>query len=73
MYIHVKAHPDARRESVEQISTDHFVIHIKEPALRNAANHRIIALLQERYPNSIVRIINGHNSPSKLISLENKE
>ncbi|MFA6554265.1 MAG: DUF167 domain-containing protein [Candidatus Paceibacterota bacterium] len=73
MYIHVKATTGANKEEIKKISADHFEISVKEPAKQNLANKRIIALVQKMYPNTLVRIINGHHSRSKLISVEEND
>lgn len=73
MYIHVRTYPDSPKESIEQVSDDHIIIRVREPARQNSANQRILEILQGLYPNTVIRIINGHHSPSKLISIEKKE
>lgn len=73
MYIHVKAQVGANKESVENISADHYEISVKEPAKQNLANKRIIEIIQKLYPDSLVRIVNGHHSRSKLLSIEGNE
>ena len=73
MYIHVRVIAGARAESVEQVSSDHLCIRVREEAERNQANTRILEILRGMYPHTIVRIINGHHSPSKLISIDPKE
>lgn len=73
MYIHVKANTKSSKEEVKKISADHFEIWVKEPAKQNLANKRIVGLVQEMYPKTLVRIINGHHSRSKLISIEEND
>jgi len=72
MYIHVKVTPNSKKEKFEQISDDHFEVHVREKAERNMANKRARELVAEHFcvPAGKVRIINGHHSPSKLISVE---
>lgn len=62
----------SKKEELKQESNDHFKITVKEPAERNMANSRIIEILAERYkiPKNKVRIINGHHSPSKILSID---
>jgi uncharacterized protein YggU (UPF0235/DUF167 family) len=73
MYIHVKVVAGAKKESFKKKSEDHFEISVKEEALRNMANTRIIEMLAEYFKISLnkIRIINGHRSPSKLLVVEN--
>lgn len=72
MYIHVRVQAGAKREEVTEKSPDHFLMAVREPAERNLANVRVVELVAERYgvPVGKVRIINGHHSPSKLLSVD---
>ncbi len=72
MYIHAKVTAGARKESLKQISEDHFQISVREKAERNMANGRVLELIAGHFKVSInkVRIVNGHRSPSKLIIIE---
>jgi len=71
-YIHVKVSAGASKESFKQKSDDHFEISVKEKALRNMANTRVLELVAEYFkvPVKKVRIVNGHKHPSKLIVVE---
>ena len=71
MYIHVKVQADSKKESLKQKSEDHFELSVREPAERNLANTRVIEVmaLHFKIPVAKVRIINGHHSPSKLLSI----
>ena len=73
MYIHIKAKTKAREEECKQLSVDHFEISVREPAKNNLANKKIITIIQTIFPNRSVRIINGHHSPSKLLSIGDDE
>jgi len=72
MFIHVKVQADAKKESLKQKSEDHFELSVREPAERNLANTRVIEViaLHLKIPKSHIRIINGHHSPSKLLSIK---
>ena len=72
MYIHVRVIPKARKEVFEQEGKDRFKIAVREPALRNAANERVVELLARHFklPSSAFCIINGHTAPTKLISIK---
>jgi uncharacterized protein (TIGR00251 family) len=72
MYIKVKVTTDAKKEKIVKKSEDHFEISVTEPAERNLANKKIIALLRDylKVYNGDVRIVSGHHSPSKIISLD---
>ena len=65
MYIKVKAYPKSKREEVVQTSENRFEIKVKEKAEMNmelVARH--FGVVEGK-----VKIINGHQSPSKLLSI----
>ncbi len=72
MYIRAKVFAGARKESFKQINEDHFEISVKEKAVQNLANDRVIELFSLHYnlPNNKVRIVNGHRSPTKLLVVD---
>ena len=73
MYIKVKVITGAKKEKIIKKSEDSFDIFVKEKAERNLANRRILELLRDYFKvyNGSIRIVNGHHSPNKIISLEN--
>ena len=75
MYIHVKVNADSKKEEVKEKSSDHFEISVREPAERNLANTRVVEVmaLHLGIPKSHIRIINGHHSPTKLLSIKDEE
>lgn len=70
MYIKVKIIAGARKESIEKISEDHYNISVIEKAENNRANKRLLEIIKKEHPNSIIKIISGHHSPSKILSIE---
>lgn len=70
MYIKVKILAGAKKEVVKKISNDHFDISVKEKAENNNANRRLLEIMHNEYPNSAIRIISGHHSPSKILSID---
>ncbi|MBP6858460.1 MAG: DUF167 domain-containing protein [Candidatus Pacebacteria bacterium] len=70
MYIKVRAKTGQRKEEIITESADHFVISVKEKAERNMANKRILEIVRSLFPGKSVRIINGHQSPGKLIAVD---
>lgn len=72
MYIHARVTTGTKTESCTLVSETHFKIGVKEKPERNQANARVIELLAQHYgiPHQKVRIINGHHSPSKLLSVD---
>ncbi|OGC86872.1 hypothetical protein A3D70_02390 [Candidatus Adlerbacteria bacterium RIFCSPHIGHO2_02_FULL_54_18] len=71
MYIKVRVIAGAKKELIQEISAGHFKISVKEPALRNLANRRIVELVAMHYKVQVqkVRIVSGHRSPSKILSV----
>ena len=71
MYIKVKVTTDAKFEKIVKKGKDQFTISVKESAERNQANKKVIALVRDYFKvyNGSVRIVNGHHSPSKIISI----
>ena len=72
MYVKVRAIPGSGKESFAEESADHFRIAVKEKAEMNLANRRIIALIARHFgvPAGKVRIISGHRSPGKILSID---
>jgi len=73
MYVKVKVTPDAKKEKLEQKQKDLFEISVREKAKQNMANNRVVELLARHFGiiKGSVRIISGHHSPSKIISVDN--
>lgn len=71
MYIKIKVQAGAKREVVTKKSKDSYIIAVREPALRNQANKRICEIVASLFNVSTksVHIINGHQSPSKILSI----
>lgn len=75
MYVKVKVTAGARKEKFAQISEDHFEISVREKAERNMANTRVREMVAEffKVPVGKVKIISGHHSPGKLLSVDMEE
>jgi uncharacterized protein YggU (UPF0235/DUF167 family) len=73
MYIHVKVQAGVKEEELKQKGEDHFEVKVKEKAERNMANKRVVEILAGFFdlPKGKVRIVNGHQSPTKLLVIEN--
>jgi uncharacterized protein YggU (UPF0235/DUF167 family) len=71
MYVKVRVIAGAKHESIIQTGPNRFTLQVREPAERNLANRRIIELIAIQMGRSPaqVRIVNGHQSPSKLLSV----
>jgi len=73
MYIKVRVVAGSKKETVTKLSDTSYALSVTEPALQNRANKRVVEILalQCGVPVSKVRIINGHHSPSKMLSVDN--
>jgi uncharacterized protein YggU (UPF0235/DUF167 family) len=71
MYIHVKVTTGAREEAFEKVRELHFVAKVKQKPERNQANVRVRELVASFFEIRAedVRIVSGHHSPSKLLSI----
>ena len=71
MYVKVRVKAGAKKEEVRLVSKTHFAISVREKPLQNLANKRVIELIARhfRVPAKAVRIVSGHRSPSKILSL----
>ena len=70
MFIKVFVTPGAKKEKVEE-KGEMLVISVREPATGNRANDRVreIIALREGKPLGKVRILTGHRSRAKMISI----
>lgn len=71
MYIKIHIFPGARSEQVKVISSDQIEVYVKEPAKNNRANKRLLEIMHTLYPHRSIRLISGHTSPHKIVSVEN--
>lgn len=72
MYLKVFVTPSAKREKVEE-KNEALVIAVKEPATGNHANLRVREIVagRQKVPLGKVRILTGHHSRVKMISIGN--
>ena len=72
MYIKVRVNAGVKKESFLKKTDDHFDITVKEPASRNLANRRVQEIIANHYklPTGKVRLISGHQSPSKIFNID---
>ena len=70
MYIKVLVTPGAKREKVEE-KGETLLISVREPASGNHANTRVREIVAMRTGSSLakVRILTGHRSRAKMISI----
>lgn len=69
MYLKLKVTPEAKSQRIEKVSDDLWRVWVKVPAENNCANNRVLELVREAYPDQPVRIVSGHHSPSKIVSI----
>jgi uncharacterized protein (TIGR00251 family) len=69
MYLKIKVIPDSKKEKVEKLKDDEYRVWVKAPAENNLANTRVIELCREMFPCTSIRIVSGHHSPSKILSI----
>ena len=71
MFVKVRVRADTKKEEVKALSNTHFEISVKEKPLQNLANKRVVELVARHFkiPAKAVRIVSGHRSPSKILSL----
>jgi uncharacterized protein YggU (UPF0235/DUF167 family) len=70
MYLKLKVIPDSKQEKVEQLKDDEYRIWVKAPAENNHANIRVLEIIRGMHPNKKVRLVSGHTSPSKIVSID---
>ncbi len=72
MYVKVVVTPGAKRESVTPTGDAKLAVAVKEPAAQNLANRRVVEVVAIHFgvPASRVRIISGHHSRSKMLSVD---
>lgn len=71
MYIKAKVKAGQRAEEIKKLNENTFEISVREKAKHNMANTRVIELVAFELGVSVrkVRIINGHHTPTKLLSI----
>ena len=72
MYIKVRVIAGSKKEEVILEKPNYFKIFVREKAKQNMANKRILEIVAGEYclKPAQVRIVSGHHSPSKLLSVD---
>ncbi len=73
MQIIIKAKPSSHEEKIEQIDETHYIVSVKEPPVRGAANYAIVMALQEHFHTKNIRIIAGHTSRNKVVEINSPQ
>jgi len=71
MYIKVKVSPGAKKETLIETANKYFTVSVREKAEHNMANRRVIEIFAEYFevPVGSIKIISGHRSPNKILSV----
>lgn len=69
MRITVDVKPKARKDNVEEISTNHYLVHTRAPASKGKANVAVTKLLKKHLGKQ-VSIVSGHTSSRKVFLVE---
>ncbi len=70
MYIHVKIKIKQKKEYIKELKEDHFEVSVKEDAVCNLANQRMLKIVKEHFKTTHAKIVSGHHTRTKLISIE---
>ncbi|MES2087512.1 MAG: DUF167 domain-containing protein [Patescibacteria group bacterium] len=72
MYIKLHVVADAREESIQKTGIDSYDISVKEKALQNQANRKVLDLMRKEFGEKRVqiRLVSGHHSPHKIVSVD---
>lgn len=72
MYVRVLVHPGVNKERILKESDNEYTISVREKAERNQANRKIIEIIAYEFnvEENRVRIVSGHRSQRKIISIE---
>ena len=67
MYLKIKVIADCKQEKIEKLKDDEYRVWVKQSAENNQANTRVLEMIRELFPDTSVRIVSGHHSPSKIL------
>ncbi len=70
MYIHIRIKTKQKIELITQLSDTKFEVSVKEEAKQNRANTRMLEMVKEYFKSTKVKIVSGHHTPTKLLSVE---
>ncbi len=71
MHIKIRVITESRKDVVKKVSDEHYEISVTEPAKGNRANNKILEIIRSLHPMAVIRIVSGHHSPNKIMSVEN--
>ena len=72
MYIKIKVNTETKNEKMVKKTDTSYEVSVKEKPERNMANKKVVELVAKQFKLSPhkVRIVSGHHSPSKILSLD---
>lgn len=72
MYVRVLVHPGSKKELILQESETEYTISVREKAERNQANRKVVEIIAHEFnvEENRVRLVSGHRSQRKIISIE---
>lgn len=75
MFLHLKAKPNARQNSLQRLADGTLQVKIKAPAQDGKANEELVKFLSDFFdlPKSAIRVVTGHSTPFKKIELDADE
>ena len=75
MKIFVKAKPNSKKERLEKIGEDIFLIAVKEPPVKGLANRAIAKKLAEYFDISVpsVFLVSGFSSKTKIFEIKKQK
>ncbi len=68
----VKVKTKAKKEIVEKVKENDFLVSVKEPAEKGKANAAVMKALARYFkiPQTKVRIVSGHKSKQKIVEID---
>jgi len=74
MKFFVKVKPGAKKEEIEKVDKNRFIIFVKEPPVKGMANEAVLRVLAEYFkvPKNQIRIIVGRFGREKIIEIGDK-
>jgi len=75
MFIKVRVEAESKKEGIEKLKDDTFVVRVKEKTERNMANKKVVAILNYYYniTGGTARIMVGHKNTNKIIEIPNND
>lgn len=71
MYVKVSVTAGAKKDEIVRTTGDRFVVSVRAEAKGGKANARVLELVRQEFgPRASARIVSGHHSPSKIVSVD---